>query len=111
MSEPAPLPEPPYHVVVFTSLRTSDADGYGEQSARMLKLAAEQPGFLGVDSARAADGLGITVSYWRDEASIVAWRKQADHRIARADGRARWYESFTVHVGKVERAYGFTRPE
>ena len=107
--EPARLPEPPYYAVVFTSVRTDGDHGYAQRSQEMLRLAADQPGFLGVDSARGADGLGITVSYWRDEESIRAWRAQADHTRARADGRAHWYESLTVHVARVERSYGFTR--
>jgi heme-degrading monooxygenase HmoA len=76
----------------------------------MLKLAADQLGFLGVDSARGADGPGITVSYWRDEKSIAAWPGHAEHALTRAHGREHWYASFAVHVAKVERAYVFTRP-
>ncbi|HET9079265.1 MAG TPA: antibiotic biosynthesis monooxygenase [Trebonia sp.] len=111
MSEikPARLPEPPYYAVIFTSVRTDGDNGYAQRAEEMLRLAAEQPGFLGVDSARETDGLGITVSYWRDEESIRAWRAQADHTRARADGRARWYESYALHVARVERSYGFTR--
>ncbi|WP_199838323.1 MULTISPECIES: antibiotic biosynthesis monooxygenase family protein [Streptomyces] len=73
-------------------------------------MAADQPGFLGVDSARGANGLGITVSYGRDASSIAAWREHAEHTLARARGREPWYASFSLHVAKVERAYGFTRP-
>jgi heme-degrading monooxygenase HmoA len=107
---PASLPAPPYYAVVFASVRTAGDNGYGDRAEQMLKLAADQPGFLGVDSARGADGLGITVSYWRDEDSIAAWRDHAEHALTRAHGREHWYASFTVHVAKVERAYGFTRP-
>lgn len=101
--------EPPYYAVIFTSVRTDGDNGYAQRADEMLRLAAEQPGFLGVDSVRGADGLGITVSYWRDEESIKAWRDNADHARTRADGRSYWYESFTVHVARVERSYGFTR--
>ncbi|WP_460544034.1 antibiotic biosynthesis monooxygenase family protein [Glycomyces halotolerans] len=104
------MPAPPYYAVVFTSVRTPGDNGYGDQAERMLELAAEQPGFLGVDTARAADGLGITVSYWKDEASIAAWRDHAEHVLTRADGREHWYTAFAVHVAKVERAYRFARP-
>lgn len=107
---PASLPAPPYYAVVFTSVRTAGDNGYGKRAEQMLKLAADQPGFLGADSARGADGLGITVSYWRDENSIAAWRDHAEHALSRAYGREHWYASFTVHVAKVERTYGFTRP-
>ncbi len=112
MTDPAPasLPAPPYYAVVFTAVRTSGDDGYQETDERLLKLATEQPGFLGVDSARRADGLGVTVSYWKDEESIAAWRDHADHVLARTHGRERWYASFSLHIAKVERAYGFTRP-
>ncbi|WP_369270902.1 antibiotic biosynthesis monooxygenase [Streptomyces sp. R11] len=107
---PASLPEPPYYAVVFTAVRTAGDNGYAEADERLMKLAADQPGFLGVDSARGANGLGITVSYWRDEDSIAAWRDDAEHTLARARGREHWYESFSLHVAKVERAHGFTRP-
>ena len=107
--EPARTPEPPYYAVIFTSVRTEGDNGYAQRSQEMLGLAAGQPGFLGVDSARGAEGLGITVSYWRDEESIKVWRAHADHALTRAHGRAHWYESFAVHVARVERSYGFTR--
>jgi heme-degrading monooxygenase HmoA len=107
--QPARLPEPPYYAVIFTSARTDGDNGYAQRSKEMLRLAVEQPGFLGVDSIRGADGFGITVSYWRDEESIGAWRAQADHARARADGRTHWYESLAVHVARVERSYTFTR--
>lgn len=107
--EPSPAPAPPYYAVVFTSLRTPGDDGYAERSQEMERLAARMPGFLGIDSVRGADGLGITVSYWRDEESIAAWRDQPQHSTTRDDGRARWYETFTVHVAKVERSYDFRR--
>lgn len=107
--EPARLPEPPYYAVIFTSVRTDGDNGYAQRADEMLRLAAEQPGFLGVDSTRGTEGPGITVSYWRDEESIKAWRAHADHARARADGRAHWYESYELHVARVERSYGFTR--
>lgn len=109
--EPARLPEPPYYAVIFTSVRTDGDNGYGQRAEEMLRLAADQPGFLGVDLTRGADGLGITVSYWRDEESISAWRAHTEHARARGDGRAKWYESFALHVARVERSYDFTRQE
>jgi heme-degrading monooxygenase HmoA len=77
---------------------------YGATADRMMTLAAEQPGFLGVDSVRdPQSGVGITVSYWKDEASIAAWRNQAEHRAARELGRSTWYSDFELRVAKVER--------
>lgn len=102
----AKLPPPPYYAVVFSSQRTAGEDGYGEMADRMVELAAEQDGYLGVESTRGADGFGITVSYWRDEVSIVNWKKNAEHKIAQQYGHERWYEHFELRIACVERAYG-----
>ncbi|MBD2837768.1 antibiotic biosynthesis monooxygenase [Pseudomonas sp. JM0905a] len=102
----ARTPEPPYYAVIFTSLRSDSEQDYTATAERMLELAREQPGFLGVESARGADGLGITVSYWRDEESIRTWRAQAEHREAQRRGRAEWYRAFRTRVACVERDYG-----
>ena len=107
----AQTPEPPYHAVVFSAVRAGDdAEAYAATAARMLALARSMPGFLGVESARGPDGLGIIVSYWTDAESIRAWQQQAEHREAQRLGRERWYAAFELRVCRVERAYGFRRP-
>jgi heme-degrading monooxygenase HmoA len=105
----ARTPDPPYFAVIFTSRRTAVDDGYGAMADRMVELASGQPGFLGVDSARGADGLGITVSYWASEADIRAWKANSEHRLAQKAGNAKWYEHFETRIAKVERAYAGPR--
>lgn len=97
--------EPPYYAVIFTSQRTSDAAGYDQMAVAMEELAAEQPGYLGHESARSADGFGITVSYWRDEESVKRWKDVPQHRGAQRQGRERWYSNYDVRVARVGRAY------
>lgn len=104
MTDPCQLPEPPYYSVIFTNQRTDGDDGYGDMAERMVELAAQQPGFLGVDSTRDADGFGITVSYWKDLDSIKNWRGNAEHLEAQRLGREKWYASYTLRIAKVERA-------
>ena len=95
------------HAVIFSSRRSAgDAEAYAEAAARMELLAREQPGFLGMESARGADGFGITISYWRDEAAILAWKLQAEHKLTREYGRMHWYEHYELRVAKVTRGYG-----
>lgn len=102
------LPEPPYYAVIFGSRRSAQDDaGYAATAARMVELAAAQPGYLGMISARDADGVGITVSYWASEEAIRHWRQHAEHQIARETGRARWYSEYTLQVARVERASGW----
>lgn len=105
----AKTPEPPYYAVIFTSTRTAIDEGYAAMADRMVALASQQPGFLGVESARGADGLGITVSYWSTLEQIAAWKANAEHRLAQMTGHRRWYEHFETRIAKVERAYSGPR--
>ncbi|MGZ4779782.1 MAG: antibiotic biosynthesis monooxygenase family protein [Thermoanaerobaculia bacterium] len=108
MSRPARTPEPPYYAVIFTSRRTDvDDDGYGAAAGRMFELASQQPGYLGFESARGADGLGISVSYWESEEAIANWKRNAEHRLVQGQGYAKWYEEFFTRIARVERAYDF----
>ncbi|HWA86886.1 MAG TPA: antibiotic biosynthesis monooxygenase [Opitutus sp.] len=102
----ARTPEPPYYAVIFTSRRTEGDRGYAEMAARMVELGSRCDGFLGIESARGPDGVGLTVSYWRDEASIRAWHQDVEHRKAQRGGQETWYADYEVRVARVERAYG-----
>ena len=102
----ADTPAPPYYAVIFSSQRNGqDADGYAEAAEAMAALAAQQPGYLGAESVRGDDGVGITVSYWRSEADILAWKHHAEHTAIRNRGRRDWYTRYVTRVAKVERAY------
>ncbi|MCD2323599.1 antibiotic biosynthesis monooxygenase [Sphingomonas sp. IC-56] len=97
--------------VIFIAERTADDDaGYAAAAAAMDALAAAQRGYRGIDSVRGADGVGITVSYWADEASAVAWRKHPEHAAIREAGRGRWYRWYRLHVAEIGRSYGWSRP-
>jgi heme-degrading monooxygenase HmoA len=103
----ADTPQPPYTAVIFTSVRTEGDNGYGAMAEAMNELAAQQPGYLGMEAAR--DGLGITVAYFRDEASARAWKNVADHREAQRLGREKWYAGYRLRIATVTRDYGWDR--
>ncbi|MGD0485120.1 MAG: antibiotic biosynthesis monooxygenase [Gemmatimonadales bacterium] len=105
----ARTPAPPYYAVIFTYRRTEGDHGYGAMAQRMAELGSRYDGFLGLESVRGADGTGITVSYWRDEKAILAWKRDAEHQQAQRGGREKWYEAYEVRIARVERAYGFQR--
>lgn len=114
MSLFADTPEPPYTVVVFSSVRrTGDAAdnaandlAYERMSAHMFALVTEQPGYLGFEAAHEAGGLGITLSYWVDEAAAVSWKQVAEHLVAQERGRNVWYAEYRVRIATVTRSYG-----
>jgi len=102
------MPTPPYYAVIFTSLRSpADPEGYAVTAERMVELAQQQPGYLGIESARGDDGLGITVSYWSSLEAIRGWREHAEHRLAQKNGRNKWYARFSLRIARVERAWDF----
>ncbi|OGT69935.1 MAG: JEMB protein [Gammaproteobacteria bacterium RIFCSPLOWO2_02_FULL_57_10] len=100
----AKTPQPPYYAVIFTTTRTAGDNGYGAMADRMVELAAEQEGFLGIDSAR--EDIGITVSYWESLDAIRKWKQNAEHLEAQRLGREKWYSDFMLRIAKVERDYG-----
>jgi len=104
MSLIAKTPAPPYYAVIFSSQRNEDLEGYAATAERMLELAAQQAGFLGVESVR--EELGITVSYWSDLQSIKSWKAQAEHREAQKMGMEKWYSIYKTRIALVERDYG-----
>jgi heme-degrading monooxygenase HmoA len=99
--------KPPYYAVIFTSVRTEIEEGYDEMADLMIKLAREQEGFLGVESAR--NQIGITVSYWRNVEAISAWKQNVDHLEAQQKGRENWYQSYTTRICLVEKEYSFEK--
>ena len=110
-------PEPPYTAVIFTSTRAADgrgdADrdemaGYDETATRMEQLAAQQPGYLGIESVSNRT-IGITVSYWQSPDAARAWKGNAEHLNAQRIGKERWYESYALRIATVERDYRFDR--
>ncbi|HEY9090801.1 antibiotic biosynthesis monooxygenase [Parasphingorhabdus sp.] len=96
--------------VIFCAQRTqNDDESYSAAANAMSDLAAKQPGYLGQDSARSADGLGITVSYWENDEAAKAWRDHPDHSAIREQGRGKWYERYTLHVTRIERSYDWIK--
>ena len=108
MSEIADTPKPPYYAVIFTSTRTEEDDSeYQNTALRMEELANQQEGYLGIESAR--DGLGISVSYWKDLDSIRKWKMNTEHLFAQEKGRTDWYKNYKTRICLVERDYGYNK--
>lgn len=97
--------QPPYYAVIFSTLMTDNLEGYQEAAERMEALAKQQPGYLGIESAR--NQLGITVSYWKSLEAITLWKNNIEHTEVRNLGRAKWYKKYQLRICKVEREYGF----
>jgi heme-degrading monooxygenase HmoA len=102
------LKKAPYYAVIFSSVRTEqDDEGYAIMAERMVELAKMQQGFIGIETARS--DIGITISYWKDKASINKWKSHSEHLMAQEYGKSKWYKSYKVRVAKVEYEYDFDK--
>ena len=91
-----------YFAAIFTTQRSQSGDDiYEMMASRMVALAQKQPGFLGLESVRSNDGIGITVSYWTDRDAIQKWGKQAEHVSFQAMGRQEFYHWYRIRIAEV----------
>ena len=97
--------KPPYYAVIFSTVMNDNLEGYAEAAERMEVLAKQQPGYLGIESAR--NTIGITVSYWESLEAILQWKNNVEHTEVRNLGREKWYKQYQLRICKVEREYGF----
>lgn len=104
MSRIASTPQPPYYAVIAPAVLSGDTEGYAEMATELLALAADQPGFLGIETCMDAR-FSIAVSYWQSLEAIAAWRKRAEHVVAKGRGRTQWFAAYATRIARVERAY------
>lgn len=107
MDFPVRTPKPPFYAVTFAAELTGvDMDEYGDLAGYLLEKACRLEGFIGEEAVR-TDERGLTISYWRDLETKKAWMADVEHTAARKIGKEKWYRCYSIHVAKVERAYGF----
>jgi len=100
---------PLYFAVIFTSRRRATSacasenplPDYATVAARMVELASAQPGYLGMESVRDADGLGVTISYWTSLDAIRAWGQNLEHQFAQQAGRDHFYTAYQLRICQV----------
>src|SRR5947209_8652645 len=51
----------------------------------------------------------LSVSFWRDEAAVAAWRRHPGHRTAQSAGRNGIFHDYRLRVAAVVRDYGMTQ--
>lgn len=103
-------PSPPYYATIFSSIKHSPRPGYEAMDDATMQAAERTPGYLGHQSVQNGDH-GIFISYWKDEQAIDAWRNDRLHNVAKARGKADWFDRYSIQICKVEHAVEHQRPE
>ncbi|MBP9524336.1 MAG: antibiotic biosynthesis monooxygenase [Ottowia sp.] len=65
-------------------------------------------GFISIErfESLAEPGKLLSLSFWRDEAAVAAWRARPQHRAAQVAGRAAVFADYRLRVAEVRRDYG-----
>ena len=83
-------------------------DAYLEAAARLKPLLKGIDGFISVERFQSLTQPGriVSLSYWRDEAAVRAWRTLEAHRRTQAAGRESIFADYRLRVAEVLRDYG-----
>src|SRR5258708_37453022 len=81
---------------------------YLEIAARLRPILETIAGFISVErfGSLTTEGKYVSLSFWRDEAAVIAWRRQAEHHIAQAHGRNEIFADYRIRVAEEKRDYG-----
>ena len=94
--------------VIFRAIPNIQDEDYTKAVARMRELAFKKYGCI--DFVAVTEGLEeIAISYWKDESSIRAWKKDPEHILSQELGRNKWYKSYSVQITEIKRDYSFPK--
>ncbi len=95
----------PIYVVIFASVLTDEPTGYQEMADKILERAKLSEGFLHFETYRMPNGLGVTLSYWKDREAISRWKNDSQHLVAQKLGKTKWYDFYRIQIAKIEKSY------
>jgi heme-degrading monooxygenase HmoA len=88
--------------------RDGQLQPYLDLAAELRPILERIDGFISVErfASLTTPGKYLSISFWRDEASVAAWRRQAHHRLAQHKGRTEIFAGYRLRVAHVLRDYG-----
>lgn len=97
-------------VVFEFTVAPGGEDAYFAWAERLAGAVRETDGFLSVErfESRSEAGKFVSLSFWRDEAAVAAWRAHPVHREAQAAGKGGAFSSFRLRVAEVSREIAFS---
>ncbi len=97
-------------VIFEVSLKDGHRQAYLDIAASLRTRLDAIDGFISVERFESLSNPGklLSLSFWRDEAAVAAWRQLDQHRAAQAQGRSRIFEDYRLRIADVIRDYGMT---
>lgn len=88
-------------------------DEYLDLAARLKPELSTIDGFISIERFQSLTNPEkvLSLSFWRDEASIAEWRNLEHHRAAQKMGRSSVFEDYRLRIAEVCRDYGMNERE
>ena len=95
-------------VIFEVQLRNGRANDYLQAAERLRPLLSEIDGFISIERFASLSNPErlLSLSYWRDEQGIEAWRNLEAHRSVQAEARRSIFADYELHIATVIRHYG-----
>ena len=95
-------------VIFEVTMKDGKAEDYFEIAASLKPALESIDGFISVErfESTTTPGKYVSLSFWRDQAAVAAWRDQAEHGLAQARGKSEIFADFRIRVASVTRDYG-----
>jgi len=83
-------------------------DAYLDTARDLRPLLDDVDGFLSIERFRSLTDPTrlLSLSFWRDEEAVRAWRTTEEHRAAQAAGRNGVFDAYRLRIASVVRDYG-----
>ena len=100
-------------IAVIFEVWPNDRKAYLDIAASLRPLLDSIDGFISIERFESLSEKGklLSLSFWRDEAAVAAWRNQSEHRAAQAAGRGGVLRDYRLRIAGVMRDYGMTDRE
>jgi heme-degrading monooxygenase HmoA len=97
-------------VIFEVTPRAERLQQYLDLATELRPLLEQIDGFLSIErfSSLSEPGKLLSLSFWRDEAAVTAWRNLEQHRSTQALGRNHVFADYRLRVAEVQRDYGLT---
>ena len=103
------------NVIVLFEVTVKDGkmEDYLNMAAGLKSALSQTDGFIRSErfSSLAAEGKLLSMSVWKDEASVERWRNLAEHRMCQKHGREEDFVDYIITVVTPRRSYSMTRRE
>jgi heme-degrading monooxygenase HmoA len=100
-------------VLFEATLSPEKQDRYFSLAAQLKPFLTEVEGFISIErfESLTAPGKVLSLSWWKDEQAVLAWKKNMLHQQAQAEGRASVFATYQIRVAELIREYSFTAQE